>query len=97
MADNAHMAAKKPHLAWRITRVVLHILGIVALWALVIAGTLALIVGIAGSIFFQEASQYLKDDVIPSAYEYAENLSLSDISLAQTSILYYTDKETGEP
>ena len=88
------MAAKKPHLAWRITRVVLHVLGIVALWALVIAGTLALIVGIAGSIFFKEASGYLKNDVIPSAYEYAENLSLSDINLAQTSILYYTDKET---
>ena len=96
MADKAPMAAKKPHLAWRITRVVLHVLGIVALWALVIAGTLALIVGIAGSIFFKEASGYLKNDVIPSAYEYAENLSLSDINLAQTSILYYTDKETGE-
>ena len=96
MADKAPMAAKKPHLAWRITRVVLHVLGIVALWTLVIAGTLALIVGIAGSIFFKEASGYLKNDVIPSAYEYAENLSLSDINLAQTSILYYTDKETGE-
>ena len=96
MADKSQTPAKKPHIAWRITRVFLHVLGKVLLWAMVITGTFALIGIIAGTIFMTEFSQYLKTDVIPKAYEYAENLELDNISLAQSSIIYYQDRETGE-
>lgn len=96
MANNSRPPAKQPHIAWRITRVVLHILGTVCLWALIAAGTLALIVAIAGSIFMNKFSDYLKTDVIPKAEEYAEALDLDNISLNQTSIIYYQDSETGE-
>lgn len=96
MAKNPQMPAKQPHIAWRITRVVLHILGKVLLWALIIASTLCLIAVIAGSIFMSKFSDYLKQDVIPKSREYAQALDLDHLSLAQTSIIYYTDRETGE-
>ena len=96
MAKNPQMPAKQPHIAWRITRVVLHILGKVLLWALVIASTLCLIAVIAGSIFMSKFSGYLKQDVIPKSREYAQALDLDHLSLAQTSIIYYTDPDTGE-
>lgn len=96
MAKNPQMPAKQPHIAWRITRVVLHILGKVLLWALIIASTLCLIAVIAGSIFMSKFSGYLKQDVIPKSREYAQALDLDHHSLAQTSIIYYTDPDTGE-
>ena len=96
MADNRNLPAKQPHLAWRIARVALHILGKITLWALVIAATLAVIAAVSGSIFMTKFSEYLKTDVIPKAEEYAEALDLDSISLAQTSIIYYTDPQTGE-
>ena len=96
MAKNPQMPAKQPHIAWRISRVVLHILGKVVLWALIIASTLCLIAVIAGSIFMSKFSGYLKQDVIPKSREYAQALDLDHISLAQTSVIYYTDRETGE-
>ncbi len=96
MAKNPQMPAKQPHIAWRISRVVLHILGKVLLWALIIASTLCLIAVIAGSIFMSKFSDYLKQDVIPKSREYAQALDLDHLSLAQTSIIYYTDRETGE-
>lgn len=96
MANHSSPPAKQPHIAWRIARVVLHILGIVCLWALVAAGTLALIIAIAGSIFMTKFSEYLRTDVIPEAEEYAEELDLDNIALNQTSIIYYQDSETGE-
>ena len=96
MAKSSQTPAKRPHIVWRISQAVLHVLGIVLLWALVIVGTLALIAAIAGSIFMTEFSSYLKTDVIPKAYEYADNLELDNISLAQSSIIYYSDPDTGE-
>lgn len=96
MADQSQMPARRPHVAWRISRVVLHVLGKILLWAMVIVGTLALIAVIAGSIFMTEFSAYLRADVIPKAYEYADNLDLDSISLDQSSIIYYTDPSTGD-
>lgn len=96
MASHQTPPAKRPHIAWRITRVVLHILGQVALWALTIAGTLALIAVIVGTIFVTKLSDYIKTDVVPEAEEYAESMDLDSISLSQTSIIYYTDPQTGE-
>ena len=96
MADKYQMPARRPHIVWRISQVILHILGKILLWALVITGTLALIAVIAGTIFMTEFSEYLKADVIPKAYEYADDLDLDSIALDQTSIIYYTDPQTGE-
>jgi len=96
MARQSRKPAKQPHIAWRIGRVVLDILGKVVLCALIVAVTFALVASVAGVIFFVKFTTYLKSDVIPKAYEYAENLALDDISLAQTSIIYYKDRETGE-
>lgn len=96
MADNRNLPAKQPHLAWRIARVALHILGKITLWLLVIAATLAVIAAVSGSIFMTKFSEYLKTDVIPKAEDYAEAMNLDSISLAQTSIIYYTDPATGE-
>ncbi len=89
-------SAKRPPLAWRITRVFLHITGKVLLWALVVIGTAALITAVAGMIFMTKFSAYLRADVIPRAEEYAEALELDRVSLAQTSVIYYTDPETGK-
>ena len=97
MADKAQLPEKQPNLAWRILRVVLHLLGQVLLWLMIIGATLAVIVIIAGSIFLSKFSGYLKTDVIPKAEEYADALQLSNISLAQTSIIYYVDALTGQP
>ena len=96
MADHSRKPAKQPNIAWRIGRVVLDILGKVLLCVLIVAVTLAIVASVAGVIFFTKFTSYLKSDVIPKAYEYAENLALDDISLAQTSIIYYKDGETGE-
>ena len=41
---------KQPHLAWRITRTVLDVLGKIILVLLIAVGTVALIAAIAGSI-----------------------------------------------
>ena len=96
MANKPQNPAKRPNIVWRISQVILHILGKILLWALIITGTLALISLIAGTIFMTEFSEYLKTDVIPKAYEYADNLDLDSIALDQTSIIYYTDPKTGE-
>lgn len=96
MAKNGQPPAKQPHIAWRICRVALHVLGKIMLWLLVIVGTVALIAVISGSIFMTKFSEYLKTDVIPQAEDYADTLDLDSISLAQTSIIYYTDPDTGE-
>ncbi len=96
MTEHSRKPAKKPNIAWRIGRVVLDILGKVLLVAMIAAVTVAVIGVIAGAIFLTKFSGYLKADVIPKAYEYADNLALDDISLAQTSIIYYQDRETGE-
>ncbi len=92
----SNSAARQPHIMWRITRVFLHILGQIILWLLVIAGTLAVIAVIAGSIFMTKFSDYLKQDIIPSAQEYANALNLDNKDMAQTSIIVYTDRETGQ-
>lgn len=97
MKDQAQTPAKKPSTAWRIIRVILHVIGQILLWLMVIGATVALIVAVSGSIFMAKFSDYLKTDVIPKANEYAEALELGNISLAQTSIIYYTDPATGEP
>ena len=96
MTEQSRKPAKKPNIAWRIGRVFLDILGKVLLVVMIAAATLAIIGVIAGAIFMTKFSSYLKSDVIPKAYEYADNLALDDISLAQTSIIYYKDRETGE-
>lgn len=94
---NSDLPSKRPPLAWRITRVALHIFGKIVLWGLIAVGTLALIIVIAGSIFMSKVSDYLKTDVIPKAEEYAASLDLNQDTLPQTSILCYTDKKTGKP
>ena len=96
MKENAQTPAKKPNTAWRIIRVILQVIGQILLWVMVVGATLALIVAVAGSIFMSKFSDYLKQDVIPKANEYADALELGNISLAQTSIIYYTDPATGE-
>ena len=96
MADRNSMPAKQPHIAWRITRVVLHIIGKILLWLLTILGTATLICAVAGLIFLSKFSDYLKSDVIPAAEEYADNLGLDNISLSQTSIILAQDPDTGE-
>ena len=45
---------KQPHLAWRITRTVLDVLGKIILVLLIAVGTVALIAAIAGSIFLSK-------------------------------------------
>ena len=47
---------KQPHLAWRITRTVLDVLGKIILVLLIAVGTVALIAAIAGSIFLSKLS-----------------------------------------
>ncbi len=96
MTEQSRKPAKKPNIAWRIGRVALDILGKALLCLMVAAVTLAIVAAISGAIFFAKFTSYLKADVIPKAYEYADNLALDDISLAQTSIIYYRDAETGE-
>ncbi len=94
MDNHNQPPAKQPHLAWRISRAFLHILGKVLLWLMVIAATLTVVGAIAGVIFYQKFSDYLKTDVIPKAEEYADSLQLDNISLSQTSILYARDPAT---
>ena len=96
MAEKAQLPEKQPNLVWRILRVVLHLLGQILLWLLIIGATLGVVVVIAGTIFMTQFSNYLKTDVIPKAEEYADALQLSNISLAQTSIIYYQDAATGQ-
>ena len=91
MADKKNLPAKQPHLAWRIARVALHILGKITLWGLVIAATVAVIAAVSGSIFMTKFSEYLKTDVIPKAEEYAENLDLDSISLELSLVEDYQD------
>lgn len=93
MSDSSH--AKQPHIAWRISRVILHIIGKVLLWLLVIVATLLLFAVIAGAIFYSKVNTYLKTDVIPNAESFADSLELNNISLDQTSVIYCTDSETG--
>lgn len=85
-------AAKKPPIAWRITRVFLHITGQIILWALIAAGTLAIIAVIAGSIFLSKFSDYLKTDVIPAAEDFASTFELDNDDMAQTSIILFPDE-----
>lgn len=96
MADHNRTPAKKPHIAWRISQVFLHILGRIVLWVLILGGTLAGIAAIAASICVAKFSDYLKADIIPKAEEYADTLQLDNSSLPQTSILYALDSETGQ-
>ena len=96
MKDKAQTPAKKPNTAWKIIRVVLQVIGQILLWAMIITATLALVLAVSGSIFMAKFSEYLKTDVIPKANEYASALELGKASLAQTSIIYYTDPATGE-
>ena len=87
---------KQPHIAWRITKVVLDLLGRVCLFLLAALGTLLLVGVVAGTIFGIKLSDYLKSDVIPNAKEFAQTLELDNASLPQTSFIYYTDPQTGE-
>ena len=76
---------KQPHIAWRITKVVLDLLGRVCLFLLAALGTLLLVGVVAGTIFGIKLSDYLKSDVIPNAKEFAQTLELDNASLPQTS------------
>ncbi len=89
---------KQPHIAWRIGRVVLDVLGKIVLFLLAAIGTLVLVCAVAGSIFAVKLKGYLKADVIPAAEAKAASLELDNVnvSLAQTSFIYYIDAETGE-
>ena len=87
---------KKPHIAWRIGRVVLAVLGKLVLFVLAAFGTFLLVCAVAGSIFAMKLKDYLKTDVIPAAEAAADSLELDNVSLAQTSFIYYIDPETGE-
>ena len=87
--------AKQPHLAWRISRTFLHILGRVVLWVLIFALTAGMMLGIAGYIFMNKGMEYFKADVIPKAEEYVQSLDLDNIELAQTSVLYCRNPKTG--
>ena len=87
---------KKPHIAWRIGRVVLAVLGKLVLFVLAAFGTFLLVCAVAGSIFAMKLKDYLKTDVIPAAEATADSLELDNVSLAQTSFIYYIDPETGE-
>ena len=87
MPDNNQLSAKRPSRAWRVVQIVLHVLGQICLWALVAAGTVAVIAVIAGSIFMNQFSDYLKTDVIPKAEDYAASLELDNISLG-SDLLY---------
>lgn len=96
MNDFENASKNRPPLAWRITRVFLHITGKILLWALVCVASLSVIAAIAGVIFMTEFSAYLRADVIPRAEEYADSLELDRVSLDQTSTIYYTDPTTGQ-
>lgn len=96
MNDYENASQNRPPLAWRITRVFLHITGKICLWALVLLASVCVIVAVAGTIFMTEFSAYLRSDVIPRAEDYAESLELDRVSLAQTSMIYYTDPTTGQ-
>lgn len=95
MANHNRTPAKQPHIAWRITQGFLHILGRLLLWVMILVATFACVGVIAGGIFYNKFSEYLRSDVIPKAEEYAQSLQLDNISLAQTSILYCRDPQTG--
>lgn len=96
MAKRNKEPKKQPHVAWRITRAVLDVLGKVLLVLLIAAGTLLVVAVVAGSIFLSQFKDYVEMDVIPKAEEYAAGLDLDNLSLEQTSIIYYIDRETGE-
>ena len=87
---------KQPHLAWRITRTVLDVLGKIILVLLIAVGTVALHRRDRRfECFLSKFKSYVELDIIPKAEEYAEGLELDNISLAQTSIIYYTAPKTG--
>ncbi len=95
MNEHNRTPAEQPHIAWRITQGFLHILGRLLLWVLILTATLGAVGFVAGKIFYDKFSEYLRSDVIPKAEEYAHSIQLDNISLAQTSILYCRDPETG--
>ena len=61
---------KQPHLAWRITRTVLDVLGKIILVLLIAVGTVALIAAIAGSIFLSKFKSYVELDIIPKGWSW---------------------------
>lgn len=73
---------------------ILSVIGNSILIVLKIAGTVLLVGTIAGLIFLTYFSTYLKDNIIPEAEDFAENLQLDSISLDQTSFIFYYDKAT---
>ena len=87
---------KQLHIAWRIGRVVLDVIGKLILFVLGLLGTVILVCAVAGFIFAAKLKDYLKTDVIPAAEEKANSLELDNVSLAQTSFIYYIDPDTGE-
>ena len=87
---------KQPHIAWRITRTVLDVLGKIVLVLLAVVGTMLLVGIIAGSIFTVKLKGYLETDVIPEAEEFANSLQLDNATLPQTSFICYLNEETGE-
>lgn len=71
-----------------------HCIGRVLLTFLKIFGTLILIGAVTGSIVAIKLTGYLKSNVVPNAEDYAELLDLDHVTLSQTSIIYYYDKDT---
>ncbi|MDR0889049.1 MAG: transglycosylase domain-containing protein [Oscillospiraceae bacterium] len=89
-------AGKASQTAWRIARIALNVLGKIVLVLLSLLGTALLVAAISGSIFMSKLTDYLKADMIPDSEEFGDNLGLDNISLNQTSFIYYTDPQTGE-
>ena len=97
MTDHNRTPAEQTHIAWRISQVFLHILGQILLWLLILVATFGAVAAIAGVIFYNKFSDYLKSDVIPKAEEYAFSLQLDNITLPQTSILYCRNCNSSTP
>ena len=91
MARKAPRPAKRPNIAWRISRVFLHILGNIVLWAMIVVGTFALIAAISGTIFMTKFSDYLKNDVIPKSREWAQSMQLDTISQSHSAMNEYAE------
>ena len=64
MGDHNNPNSKPVNVAWRVSRVILQVIGRILLILLIAVGTLALVVVVAGSIFMSKFSDYLKDDTL---------------------------------
>lgn len=95
MKSNQKQKSKDRPIGVRIALFSLEGIGHIILFALKLIGTALLVGVVAGLVFLSYFSTYLKEEVIPEAEQFAEELNLDTVTQSQTSFIYYYDKQTG--